>query len=327
MVLGGAVVLARGSGSEGSGTAGLSTGGVVDGGTDDVEGVPVLSDAYRTEGELADGLTVPPGTALLGDVLPARPFLFEGLAEGDGWEAFLLVVGDMAAVLDDLDGQVARLGMEPVSDGHYTGCGGSQYQPGEGVVECRAGWLSDELAVSAVLVRGVVEEGSTSNTSRPVSLLTLEVVRLDGSGATTTVAPSTTTAAPAPNEPLPPDWPEPPGPGEHLGDGIVSPDTPEVLSLRLPEGANAVVAPWPRGGAVATYGAVVAVTGDSDQVLVDLAEQIDGHFESSFQDSSQEIDGTSIRTIQGDNAGGDLLELVATTVGDRTWITVSTSYD
>jgi hypothetical protein len=37
---------------------------------DDVGGVPVLAGAYRTEGELADGLTVPSGTALLGDSTP-----------------------------------------------------------------------------------------------------------------------------------------------------------------------------------------------------------------------------------------------------------------
>jgi hypothetical protein len=392
LVMGGALVVARGSGSEGSGTGGLSAGGgVVDGGIDDVDGVPVLSGAYRTEGDLADGLMVPPGTVLLGDVLPTRPFILGSpVDDPPGWEAFLLVVGDMAAVLDDLDAQVARLGMEPIPDGFYAaGCQPTDYQPPEGLVECRRGWLGAELAASAVLLRGVVQEGFGSDTSRPVSLLTLEVGRLDGAGVTTTsaapgvpgppatVASSTTIAAPGtlatappatispsttivpstpvaparrlgplggssgatslraaqvpptvpPSEPLPSDWPEPPGPGERLGDGITPPDARDVLSLRLPEGANAVVAPWPTGGNAANYEAIVAVTGDPDQVLADLVEQIEGFFDSDVQDSTQEIDGDPIRTVRGDQAGGSKLDLVAATVGDRTWITVSTGYD
>jgi hypothetical protein len=273
----------------------------------------------------------------------------------------------MAAVLADLDAQVARLGMAPIPDEYYAaGCQPSSYQPPEGLVECRRGWRGPELAASAVLLRGEVQEGFGSITSRPVSLLTLEVARLDGSGVTTasaapgapgppaTVAPSTTIApaapvAPAPlsgargevslrvaqdptpippDEPLPTDWPEPPGPGERLGDGITPSDAlDEVLSLRLPEGAHAVVAPWPTGGNAANYEAIVAVTGDPDRVLADLVEQIVGFFESDVQDSTEEIDGSPIRTVRGDQAGGSKLDLVATTVGDRTWITVSTGYD
>ena len=33
------------------------------------------------------------------------------------------------------------------------------------------------------------------------------------------------------------------------------------------------------------------------------------------------------RAVRGDQAGGSKLDLVAVTVGDRTWITVETGYD
>ncbi|MGH9212451.1 MAG: hypothetical protein ACRD2C_17505 [Acidimicrobiales bacterium] len=348
---------------------------VAGGELDDVEGVPVLAGAYRTDGELADGLAIPPGTVLLGDVL-LEPFVTAPGRAGSGtpgWRAFLLVVGDMSAVLDDLERQASNLGLESYEEWPYApGCEATQYVPPEGLVECGRAWTSDTVWLWAVTWRGVVPAGSGSQTDRPVSLLTVELGRLDPGASATTTAPSapppTVVAPPAtqplrtlspatqrelsgpplgldtpartsslqvlqapptttPDSPLPDDWPAPPGPGERLGHGITPDDGGSVLSLRLPQGAHAVIAPWPTGGNATNYAAIVAVAGDIDSVLADLAAQVHDWFGSDVHEDATEVDGVAVRTVRGDDAGGSKLDLTAVTVNDRAWITVSTSYD
>jgi hypothetical protein len=333
----------------------LGSGPAADGELDELSGVPVLAGAYRAEGDLADGLAVPQGTVLLGEVLPDGA-VFGGGAVGQvpGWRALLLVHGDLSEVLDDLTGQATDLGLEPYQNDLYSpGCTATDYQPPEGLVECREAWQNDDLWVDATIWRGVVPAGFSSETARPVSLLTLQLGRLGAAGPPTSPAiPATATAgasapstvvaprplrssspsnappATTPDEPLPGGWSEPPGPGQWLGDGIAEPDGRDVLSLRLPDGAHAVIAPWPTGGNAPNYAAIVAVTGDPEVVLADLDAQIDVWFDSDvYRPDPTVIDGALITLVRGDQAGGSKLDLTAFTIDDHTWITVSTGYD
>lgn len=324
--------------------------GASSGGYDEVDGVPVLAGAYRTDGDLGDGLVVPEGTALLGDVLPATEMFvppFPG-RDGDGWEATLLMVGDMADVLDDLARQATDLGLELHDDDFYgDGCGPSGYQPPEGMVVCRFAWIGGDAWLQAEAWRGVVPAGTGAVEDRPVSLLFVGFARpVPGASAgTTTVVPPTVIAPPAlrsrrpgpaqpspgdvPDEPLPDGWAEPPGPGDHVGDGITPPDDDSVLSLRLPEGVHSVVAPWPTGGNARNHGALLAVDGgaEADAVIDDLAAQVSDWFGPDARVNSGDVDGIERRTVRGDQAGGSKLDLVAVPVGARTWITVETGYD
>jgi hypothetical protein len=113
-----------------------------------------------------------------------------------------------------------------------------------------------------------------------------------------------------------------------LGEGIVPADSEAVLSLRLPDDAAAVVAPWPTGGNAANYAAIVAVTGDLDAVMADLVAQVGARFgPNDTHDELTEVEGSPLREISGDEAGGAKLAITAVTIDGRSWITVASDYD
>jgi hypothetical protein len=102
-----AVVLAfvaSGCTSESGGRAGDTT----------IQGAPVVASAItRPGGKLPDGFTVPPGTVMLGPVMPTGvQTVFNGVPVPErGWQATLLVTGDPYDVLDHARREAARAGM------------------------------------------------------------------------------------------------------------------------------------------------------------------------------------------------------------------------
>jgi hypothetical protein len=148
-------------------------------------------------------------------------------------------------------------------------------------------------------------------------------------GARSGGAPPQADEAPLLPDPGPGGWPELPGPGDHVGDGITPPDDRLVLSLRIPEGARSVVAPWPTGGNARNHQAILAVDehADAGAVMADLSAQVHDWFGADATEETDELAGARRHAVRGDQAGGSKLELVATTLGERTWITVATGYD
>lgn len=310
--VGGAVLLADDDDPE---TGDDNDGGRDGGGFDDVAGVPLLAGAYRESGPLADGLEVPEGTVLLGDVLYDDALYLHGNVTVEGWTAGFLVVGDLDDVVADVARQAADLGLgTPVDEYRRAGCSPQPWLPG--TVECSASWESPAQRLSADVLRGTTDEG------RPVSVLWLTS---DRGGRPDAGVPEEQDLE-MPDEPLPGGWPEPPGPGDGLGEGIVGPDG-GVVSLRVPDGARAVMTAWPTGGTGTNYDAVLAVDGDLDAVLDDLAAQIERRVEGPAQRGSGTVDGHEVRSVYGSQAGGDSYDIHAVTVDGRSWIRVSTGYD
>jgi hypothetical protein len=287
-------------------------------GDDSVNGVPLRPGTFRVAGELADDLAVPDGTVLLGDVLPtdrARP---DPALPGSGWRAHLLVAGDPADAVADLDRQADARGLAPVAgrgcDDELTG----GWEPG--AVACGFAWRgAGGRELVADLVRGVrTGEGAGD---APASLLRLTL-------ADRTVDPAPDPAAPAGPDPAVPDvalpggWADPPEAGERLGDGALA-------ALRLPEGADAVVAAWPSADGDATVGAVAELTGDVDAVLGDLAAQLEEATGERPTPEHATLPGGALVRLSasgaGTGGGGDGYVVTATTVGDRTWLTVETA--
>ena len=286
-----------------------------DDGFDDVAGVPLLAGAYRESGPLADGLEVPEGTVLLGDVLyDDALYTYDGVGV-EGWTAGFLVVGDLDDVVADVARQAADLGLgTPVDEYLRAECAQQPWLPG--TVECSASWEGPAQLLRANVLRGTADEG------RPVSVLWLTSNRR---GRPDAGVPEEQDLD-MPDEPLPGGWPEPPGPGDGLGEGIVRPDG-GVVSLRVPDGARAVVAPWPTGGNDANYDALLAVDGDLDAVLDDLAGQIEARVGDPTQQGSGTVDSHEVRSVYGSQAGGDSYDVNAVTVDGRSWVHVSTGYD
>jgi hypothetical protein len=83
-------------------------------GSGTIAGAPVVMSAVtRPGGELPDEFTVPPGTVLLGRVLPTgvKTVFNQVPVPERGWEATFLVTGDPYAVLDHVRADAARAGM------------------------------------------------------------------------------------------------------------------------------------------------------------------------------------------------------------------------
>ena len=309
--VGGAVLLADDDTETGGG-------GIDDGGGGrivELAGVPLLAGAYRASGPLADGLEVPGGTVLLGDVLyDDALYLYDNVAI-EGWTAGFLVVGDLDGVVADIARQAADLGLgTPVDEDRRAGCSPQPWL--SGTVECSASWESPAQLLRADVLRGTTDGG------RPVSVLWLTSERR---GRPDAGVPEEQDLG-MPEEPLPDGWPEPPGPGDGLGDGIVEPDG-GVVSLRVPDGARAVMSAWPTGGISTNYDAVLAVDGDLDAVLDDLAAQIERRVEGPAQRRSGTVDGHEVRSVYGSQAGGDSYDIHAVTLDGRSWVRVSTGYD
>jgi hypothetical protein len=300
---------------------------------DEVAGIPLLAGAYRTDGDLADDLVVPSGAVLLGDVLPIDQIHTFGRTElAPGWKAALLAVGPLPDIVDDLDRQATGLGLELLVGEDFFGAhceAASSYVPAAGTVECRRAWLGGSAELYVSIVRGLISPGAASATTRPVSVLSMEYADLAELGPSTASLPESTASSTTtvPDPPLPDGWPEPPGAGEGLGDGILGPADPNLVSLRVPPGAHAVVVPWPIGGNAANYATVLAITGDLDAVLADLLDQISVRTDGVVSAETSTIDGIEVRTIYGSQAGGDEYDLHAATIKGRSWVMVRTGYD
>jgi hypothetical protein len=380
-----AVVLALVLGAVVSGTRALLSGSprsesTTGGEFDEIAGVPLLRGAYRTDGPLADDLTVPEGTVLLGEVLPADDLFLPGPGEGTGWRAFLLVTGDVSDVVAGLANQASAIGMSQVDDDEFWNeCSPPAPQPdADGVATCRILWGDDERVLQASVWRGN-EKSSDDLAARPISLMQVEVADLAATesppasppaAAPTTVVPPATAVTPDAvpadpavgveplptvidragpvvvpvvpvvhadavadddvDPPFPQGWTEPPGPGELLGDGFVvpPPEVDQVLSLRVPQGAHAIVAPWPTPeGHGPIYSALLSVTGDVDAVMQDFAVQIADRVDGDPSVGSRAVDGAMLRSTGGSQAGGDGYRVLAVTLDDRSWVWVHTGYD
>lgn len=266
-------------------------------------GIPVLDGAYREEGPLADGLVVPAGTALLGDVFHRPATLTDEFRVAlEGWDAHLLVVGDLDDVMADLEVQADELSLRAeLTDG----CGGGEPQPA-GRIACGAAWRGDEFVLSAVLVRGEIR-------GTPVSILDLSTSPVVGEGeASSTFDP--------PDEPLPTGWSDPPGPGDPLAAEAA---TAELQPLRVPEGAHAVIVPW--AWFDEGYTAVLAVDGDLDAVLDDFEQQLDALDIGPVTRESYEAGGADGVVLYAHQAGGRDYSFIANTTNGRSWISLRTS--
>lgn len=293
---------------------------------DVIAGVPLLRGAYRTEGELADGLRIPEGAVLLGDLWPSdRIHVSEVESDGRGWSATFLLVGDLQYVADDVGAQAEHLGLRPLvqEDGVLVDC----YL--EDMVGCDQVWHDASRLLKMTIERGMVQ---TPSGRRPTSSLELSYATLpDG----VELEPSSSTSdeqASWPDEPTPDGWPEPPGPGDGLGDGLIPEpaDNPEAypISLLVPEGAHAVVAPAPGSGAAGTYTALLHVSGDLDAVWSDLTEQVRAEVGAQNIDEGRwTFEGAEGRSTSGWVAGGDYYDLYSITTNGRSWISIATSYD
>jgi hypothetical protein len=372
-----AVLLALVAGAVAAGVGALRSGSATGDELDDVDGVPLLRGAYRTDGPLADGLTVPVGTVLLGDMLPADDIYISRPEHGTGWRAFLLVTGGFPDVVAELADQASELGLPASIDEFWNRC----YPPDvDGIAGCYLRWSDDSRALQASMWRGFVTS-RTEPPGRPISLLQIELADVPAAAAptppstsvpastsvpppttvvTSDAVPSASTVVPPPSRaiaaglgpafapvaaisgrdvprgddvvdpPFPEGWTDPPGPGELLGHGIVTPppEIDQVLSLRVPHGAHAVVAPWPAPeGHGPIYGALLAVTGDLDAVMDDLAGQIAGRVDGDPAIERGTVGGATVQSTHGSQAGGDEYLATAVTIDGRSWVWVRTGYD
>jgi hypothetical protein len=304
--------------------------------TDDaVDGVPLRPGTFRAGGELADGLRVPEGTVLLGDVLPTDRAQPSRAEPGSGWRAYLLVAGEMGDVLLDVARQADAAGLVPVADiaaaagdlppAEAWGC--RRDDPGwHGRQACRFAWRgAGGRELRAELDRG--RRASTGEEDAPVSLLALTVVdRTAGPVPATAPAVPTMPEFTGTDPGLPGGWAEPPAAGERLGEGVV-PAEGAVAPLRLPEAADALVAPWPTGDTGLAYGGIAELTGDVDAALADLAAQLRERTGREVPVEHATVPGAAIDRLVAGVPGEGSYVVTATTVADRTWLTVETSYD
>jgi hypothetical protein len=95
----------------------------------------------------------------------------------------------------------------------------------------------------------------------------------------------------------------------------------------LPEAADALVAPWPTGDTGLAYGAIAELTGDVDAALADLAAQLSERTGREVPVEHATVPGAAIDRLVAGVPGEGSYVVTATTVADRTWLTLETSYD
>lgn len=265
----------------------------------EISGIPVLEGAYRDQGPLADGLSVPNGTVLLGDLFP---YIMES---GDiGWSAHLLVFGDLDEAAADLERQVSDLGYRR----EFSNRCDAVPPPVERTV-CSVYWTNDELRVDSDLTRGRIRGES-------VSILELRLSEAPPDGGSETAPP----ALDPPEAPLPVEWSDLTGPGDQLADRV---DTARLPSLRIPEGARSVIPAW--GFFDIGYSALLAVDGDVDAVLDDFEQQLEELDIGTASRETFQVEDAEVEVLYVTDDDARTYLLNATTVHGRTWIFVNAS--
>jgi hypothetical protein len=186
-------------------------------GSETIEGAPVVMSAItRPGGELPDGFTVPPGTVMLGPVMPTGvQTVFNRVPVPErGWDAVFLVTGNPYDVLDHVRADAARAGMPAslMQSSCHTNpttetfeCGFGAHSPGNFEYPKRG------AGMGATITR----RAGTSNLP-PVSHLVLTYSRVEGTPTPPSVPappPMERTAKPPP---FPRDWPALLHPGDPI---------------------------------------------------------------------------------------------------------------
>jgi hypothetical protein len=162
-----------------------------------VHGTPVVADALSPPGSpRGDGFDVPPGTRLVGAVLPDDPATgYPNVSWRRAWTALLLVRGDASAAVDALLTQAARHGLpteDPTMSCYEYGCSVGAARPSVG--RDRPGvsrGLSIVLSPRASLLRVEYRDPDPSAAAQPVPApqpvrferAALEPVRLPRAGS------------------------------------------------------------------------------------------------------------------------------------------------
>jgi hypothetical protein len=163
-------------------------------------------------------------------------------------------------------------------------------------------------------------------------MLVLHYGRSDGSRTGPAPSPASSVAStdvvvPGAIDELPGGWSAPPGPGDRLGAGIVTAEADGPASLQVPDGAAGVIAAWPTSGDAAGYGALLEVTGDPGAVVADLEDQIASHTGRDVRTTRSSPAGAEVTEVVGTGPGDERYQVVATTVGNRTWIAIEAGQD
>jgi len=271
--------------------------------------IPVAPDAIRTEGEpIADGFTVVPGTALVGDVFEMVKPEMKGFEQPDVpddrvWYAVLLVTADLPGVVQAYGRQARALGF----DRH----GGTECSAGTTSSFCRGIWTDKDagLVVSISDGRGHVPTGPTSH----LVLWYADFGEFSmGSGTAPASAEREDGAMPA----LPRVWPALAGVGERMfvahdvgrpnydgGQSVPMHGVPPALTVAAGSELASPVA-----GSTLGWVAVLRVTGDPREVLGRYRQQLrasDG-FTMNKLKARPVGDATSYRFSAGDFSGHEI---------------------
>jgi hypothetical protein len=248
-----------------------------------IRGVPVVRQSVHGPGTaLADGLSVAPGTYLIGRVFPHE----SASLNARGGSAVLLLTGDVQDVLDAYVSQADAVGvvLNP-------SCESSRRK-----VTCRASGASAKIAIELFLRR---------DASPKVSHLLFSYYQ-----ATQGFPQPFPTAPSARVRPehvrLPRGWSPLPATGQRFGAGYVSPDL-EARGLRLVKGSELVAPVAAARCATGGFVAVLRVSGEPDRVIEGYAHQF---AKAGFDDQvvrATSGNGTEVLSVGSDESGAGLL--------------------